>query len=149
MAAVAYLETVHLRYSGPHLYSTSTWGYLFVACHADQVGSARTGLLQRLEIELPPENGLEIEPHSESCLVEPAVLVGCAAAEPRSLGSCSAQDSVRKAADVASSVAACEIGQYSCLVYWYSQGRRVVLPPATSIRPPVAPGNDPGSPKRA
>lgn len=114
-----------------------------------QADFARIGLLQRLAIELPPENEPEIERRSETSPVGPAVLVGhaAAAAEPRSLGSCSAQDFVPpKAADVVTFVAS-GTGQDSRLAYWYLRVPRVALPPATSIRPPAAPGNDQGYPR--
>ena len=90
---------------------------------------------------------LEIEQRSGSCLVEPVVLVGCAAAEPGSLGS---QDFVlRITAGVATSVAASGIDRDSCLAYWCSLVRRVAPPPATSIRPPAGPGNDRDFPNTA
>ena len=122
-----------------------------MACPANQVDFAQTELLQRLEFEHPPENGLEIEWHSGSCLAELVVFVECAAAELRNLDSFPVQDFAlqRAPADVvASSLAACEIAPDSRLAGWYWQEPQAALPLATSIHLPVVLGNDQRYPRK-
>jgi hypothetical protein len=132
-----------------------------VACPVDQVDSAQVEPLQQLETELLPATELEIERRSEPFLVGLVVLVGCAvvaaavaaAAESGTFGSCLVRDfALRKAADVATSVAAAAavsgIGPDSSLGSWCSQGRQVALPPVTSLHLLAALGNDRDYPRK-